>query len=568
MAEPIRRWLAERVADQFSTRSTVKRLSTARGLVHTAKRFAVVIAEHPTPARTPQDVGPEHVLAYRERYQHLKPRTVATYVESLRQLLDGDEQLTTHTRDTLAAVRVRQGSHRNVSKTGYTDDQWQQILTAARHDIRLARTRIENAQQLVARYRSGQVPAGSDDAALGSLLDGFDRTGQLPRTKSGYATPVVNRFGGLIKVSSMLCLSPGELVAFAVLLIALTGQNFGTIAAWPAAHFRPDGGLTDRGVALVEASKPRRGPEREHMIIALEDILTSDDPERRWLRSPLRVYQLLLSLGETARRLSGSDNLFAGRIAKQIVHTPTPWITTLVSLHVQRWAAAHGFPTATTTTAARGKPVVAVRTLRLTAIERRRRPMAHTTATMNDTYLMPQRSVQVEGQAVVAAALNSEVDKAHKHARVPVFTRHFVDLAHHDPHAAATHAGMDVPVLTGLLDGSHDTILLSCRDNEDSPHSPPGSPCPVSFLTCLDCTNARALPHQLPVQLAAADALVQLRPHLQPELWAARYAPRLQQLHEITASFSRAEIDHARTAITAEHRQRVNDLLEGQWDLQ
>lgn len=126
---------------------------------------------------------------------------------------------------------------------------------------------------------------------------------------------------------------------------------------------------------------------------------------------------------------------------------------------------------------------------------------------------------------------------------------------------------MSTQQLTGLLDGGQDTVLASCQDHRASPYDPPGAACSVSFLACLDCANARALPHQLPIQLAAIDALEQLRPHLPPALWARRYGPRLDQLRDITAGFQPAEIDHARAKITDGHRRRISDLLEGRWDL-
>ncbi len=566
VAEPLRRWLADRVARRLTTRSTVKRLPTARSLVDTARHFAVVLSEHPVTATRPEDVVAEHLLAFRRRYEHLKPRTVSSYVENLRRLLLDDERLSDDARAGLAAIRVRGMGRRDINKPGYTDTEWQEILTAVRHDVRAARDRIHTARRLLARYRSGELPDGSEEATLGRLLDGFERTGQLPRKADTNGTPEVYRCGGLVKVAGMLCLSPDELAAFALLLISLTGQNYGTIAACPAAHFRPDGGLTDEGLALVESCKPRRGPDREHMVIALEDLITGGDPDHRWSRSPLQVYRMLLDLGDTARRLSNSQTLFAGRIAKKTGHTPSPWITTLTSHHVQRWAAARGFPTANAAVPD-GKPVISVKRLRRTAIERRRRPVAHSPTTLRDRYLMPHPAVQAESHAIVAAALDSEVSKARDHARVPVFTQDFVDLARRDPQAAATQAGISMGQLAGLIEGSQDTVLASCHDHLASPYTPPGVACSASYLACLDCANARALPHQLPIQLAAIDALERLRPHLPPAMWARRYAPRLDQLQDITTGFQRAEIDRAKAEITDEHRHRINDLLEGRWDV-
>jgi hypothetical protein len=569
VAEPIRRWLAECLARQATTRSTVKRLATARSLAYAARQFAGTLAEHPIDVEHPADIVAEHFVAFRRRYEHLRVRTAATYIESLQWLLREEDQLTPQARAGLSAIRIR-GAHRRDHDDSigrvYTDTEWQTILTAARHDVRVARDRIHDGRRLLARYRAGDLEAGTDRARLARLLDGFERTGELPRKPSGDASSEVLRCGGLVKVAGVLCLSPDELAAFAVLLVTLTGQNFGTLAAWPAAHFRPDGGLTDQGLALVESCKPRRGPNRQHMVIALEDILDDTDREHRLFRSPLRVYQLLLDLGGTARRLSNSQGLFAGRIAKTTGTATSPWITTLAGQHVQRWAATHGFPTATHAVPGE-KPVVSVRRLRLTAIERRRRPVAHTAATMRDTYLMPNPGVREEGRTVVAEALRAEVRKARDHCRVPVFTQAFVRLAARDPQVAAEQANMSVEQLTGLLDGTRDTVLASCRDHLDGPYDPAGVACSASFLSCLDCTNARALPHQLPIQLAAIEALQQLRPHLPPALWTRRYAPRLEQLREITTGFQSAEIDHAKAAITDGHRQQISDLLEGRWDL-
>ena len=211
--------------------------------------------------------------------------------------------------------------------------------------------------------------------------------------------------------------------------------------------------------------------------------------------------------------------------------------------------------------------MVSVKRLRLTAIERRRRPVAHSQTTLRDSYLMPHPAVRAESHAIVAAALENEVRKARDHARVPVFTQDFVDLARRDPHSAATQAGLSVQELAGLIEGSQDTVLASCQDHLASPYAPPGVACSASFLACLDCANARALPHQLPIQLAAIDALEQLRPHLSPAMWARRYAPRLDQLRDITTGFQPAEIDRAKAEISDVHRHRINDLLEGRWDV-
>ncbi|MEU2248525.1 hypothetical protein [Streptomyces sp. NPDC019224] len=562
VSEELQRWLAGCVAGEVSARSTVKRVGTMQNLYFVARSFALVLAESPGPVAHPRDVTADHFTAFRARHAHLK--SMGNYVAALRRLLRADTALSESARAGLAAIRVRKTAQ-EPGELEYTDTEWQEILTAVRRDVRVARDRIRYGRAVLARFRAGQLAAGSDEEKLGRLLDVFDRTGALPRYSGGSQTAAVIEAGGATYVTSLLCLSLDEMTAFALLLVALTGQNFGTVASWPVAHFRPDGGLTDKGLALLESVKPRRGPEREHMVVPLEDVLTGADDEHRLFRSPLRVYLLLLELGETARRLGGLTTVFAGHILNPRAGG-TQWPSTLRAHHVARWASERGFPVAESAVAG-GRPAVSVRRLRRTVIERRRRPVAQSTRTMREIYLMPSKSVRAESEQIVATALQKEVDKARRQQAVPVFTPDFVRLAGEDLSAAAQTAGMEPQRLKLLLAGDQDTPLASCVDHTASPHAAAGQPCTASFLACLDCENARALPHQLPVQIAAIEEMYALRPHLDPALWGARYEPRVQQLEEISRAFDPAERERAKDAITDGQRQLVRNLLEGRWDL-
>lgn len=562
VSEGIQRWLAGCVAGEVSTRSTVKRMGTMQNLYFVARSFARVLAESPGPVTHPRDVTADHFAAFRARYEHLK--SMGNYVAALRRLLRADTALSESARAGLASIRVRKTAQ-EPGELEYTDSEWQEILTAVRRDVRVARDRIRYGRAVLARFRDGQLAEGSDEEKLGQLLDIFDRTGGLPRYPGGSQTSAVSEVGGAIYVTSLLCLSLDEMTAFALLLVALTGQNFGTVVSWPVAHFRPDGGLADEGLALLESVKPRRGPEREHMVVPLEDVLTGADGEHRLFRSPLRVYLLLLELSETARRLGAVTTVFAGHILNPRAGG-TQWPSGLRAHHVARWASEHGFPIAECAVAG-GRPAVSVRRLRRTVIERRRRPVAQSTRTMREIYLMPSKSVRAESQQIVATALQKEVDKARRQQSIPVFTPDFVRLAEEDLTAAAEAAGMDPQRLKLLLAGDQDTALASCVDHNASPHTDAGQPCTASFLACLDCENARALPHQLPVQIAVIEEMYALRPHLDPALWGARYEPRVQQLEEITGAFDPTEQELAKGNITDDQRQLVRNLLEGRWDL-
>ncbi|MFI6357359.1 hypothetical protein ACIBJF_33045 [Streptomyces sp. NPDC050743] len=185
----------------------------------------------------------------------------------------------------------------------------------------------------------------------------------------------------------------------------------------------------------------------------------------------------------------------------------TRWRSRPQSFHVSAWARANGFPAGGADVAEGGLPPLNVRWLRNAALVRARRPVAHTRATMNDQYLMRSDQVVRESRTVVAQALRGEVDKARARLAVPVFTAGFVARARLDPAAAAQETGLTPAAVEALVAGHSDTVLTGCVDHTAGPHAKAGAPCPASFLTCLSCPNARALPHQVPVQVAAADHL-------------------------------------------------------------
>src|SRR5690606_14996341 len=221
-------------------------------------------------------------------------------------------------------------------------------------------------------------------------LDVFAASGDLPRARDGEGTAEVKRHGGVVPVMRMLSLSQQEAGAFALLLAALTGENLGTVAKWPAVYRRTDGGTGASSVALVEQRKPRRGPESEHRVAALEDLPASlstmleqasgDEP---LFHSPLRDYGLVLEL-------TG----------------PAPEI--------------------------------------------QRRPVSHSRNTLRDHYLRRGETVREQSRRVVAEALEEQVVKARTAAEVTVLSPRLLSLATQDPDAAATEAGLAPEMLKSM----------------------------------------------------------------------------------------------------------------------
>ena len=184
--------------------------------------------------------------------------------------------------------------------------------------------------------------------------------------------------------------------------------------------------------------------------------------------------------------------------------------------------------------------------LRKTKIASGRRPVAHTPATYA-AYLRRMDTVAAEGFQVVREALDAEVRRALARREMTAVP---------DPAALAPHEDDDP---------ARDTVLGSCADFASSPLDG-GRPCKQTFMDCLDCPNARALPRHLPFQLAVTDKIAALRAAMTAAAWTARYAGRAAQLAAIAAEFEPAQVEAARAGIAGAHRQLADRLLAGDLD--
>jgi hypothetical protein len=237
----VQRWLARAFLNRTGARAGVKRLTSAQSLFAVLGMFAAVVSESATPVRGPQDLTAAHVTAFRLR--HAAKKSGPGYLKQLLSVLRDDPELP---REVLAAMLTAPRPGRGEQDApggvvGYTDAEMQLIMTALRGDIRTARDRIRAGRELLARYRSDPSSLTAEDQRAGRILDVFEATGDMPRYESGAVLELVTRAGGVTQLASRLCLTLHEVTAFAVLLTALTGENFGTVAAWSAACHRPDG---------------------------------------------------------------------------------------------------------------------------------------------------------------------------------------------------------------------------------------------------------------------------------------------------------------------------------------
>lgn len=446
-------------------------------------------------------------------------------------------------------ARNRQGT-----SEPYDDHEWQLISSALRGVIRRARARITHHHELIAAYRAGDFadsPRRDPRRCTAEVLDHYLRNNDVPRSPNGRTQGWNTRVAGAAagrSVKSLVHLTSGESWAFAALLVGLSGLNPSTVFDLPAIAFRATS-PNEPGITLINAVKHRRGP-RAAMTIALTSLPTELHPpgsEKRpqrildtSLTTAFGVYSWLIELTQSARHLADSSQAFVFYNGKTqstcnlLIGAPsnTPsqrreWLRPVLTGDPERDELLIG---------------VDLRRVRRTHLERHRRPVAQTPAMLNK-YLRSMRTVTTEGFQVVRDALDEQVADALKRRRMTT-----------DP---AADAATDPT--------KKDTILGECADFDHSPHDS-GGPCRQTFLTCLDCTNARAFPRHLPFQLAVHDQIEERRRATSAVQWTHEYAGRVAQLQEIASEFSSAQIRHARASITNRHRDLARRLIRGELD--
>ncbi|MFC6088608.1 hypothetical protein [Saccharothrix lopnurensis] len=583
----VHRELQEAFAAAFAYRtgpsSPLRSIGSARHTWSVLTSFAEYLDGLLRPPQSARELAETHVRGWVEQRSRIATalKELGTLKLSLRKVPGISPEF--------AAAMTR--SHRRAKSEpmiSYSRDEFRRILTAARFDVRRAAGRIRANRELLARWRSGELGPEHDrhEWRLGRLLDHMDRHADIPRyANGGHQQAWVEKLGTVGEHVTRLHLGARDIAAFAVLLTGLTGENPSTITKAPAAHHRPDGYSGEIASAIVELDKPRR-QSRRHMDVALTELpdwagVPADrEPSSENgddLHSAFGVYMLLHDLAGPARDLLNSPNLFAwwalrsGRGA-----APGPR-TKVSSGHIKDWAQNHDLPSdRRRKTRMQEKPgtedestqlTVTLNLLRHSFLELNQKPVAHSTKTLANNYLLRERGNLTEYQQVVADVLEKEVKKAQTRSALPMLSTAEVEQARVDPAEIAERYGLDAATLKRMLDGDLDTVVAACSDNTNSPHSPPGTPCRASFMLCLSCPCARALPHHLPVQVAVHDAVQAKQDSMAPLRWAERFALPHTQLADLLDSAGPAAVTDARKSITADQNEIVERFLNRELDL-
>ncbi len=547
----------------------VKAAGSARNTFALLLRFCEVLAGRARPPRSAADLSPSHLDEFLMRRSGLASSGMDVGV--LRSLLVEVEGLTpTFTARCAQRVPVRRNSF--TAHASYSKTEEARILRAARDTARGAAVRIRTNLDLLARWRDNDTELVGDPvrAEYCELLDHVERAGDVYALPGEQGLRRVARHGGALAVNTAVHLDWREVAAFTVLLVRLTGQNGSTIYNAPAAHHRPDGYTGPIASAQVDLVKPRRG-RRAHMTSAFTDLPVWADTGARAdgtvsafdeLHTPFGVYTLAHELTSSARRILGSDRLFVYWNPTSGKGFKTPDQQGLAGNWGQELMLDTD-PDQDGQTAALG---VSLARLRATHAAREQRPVAHTTSTLADTYLRRDRSSVVEYQRLVAEVLTAEAGKARSMGAIPQLSASDLEQAGREPGTVAARFGVSEAVLRLLVARDADTVLAACTDNLNSPHTEPGRACTASFLKCLDCPCARALPHHLPVQIAAHELLDRRRTQMTALRWAQRFAYPFGQLDELLTRAGDTAVECARAEIGPDHHALVARLFDKELD--
>jgi hypothetical protein len=580
MAEPLRAAVVAAFAARTAPGAGLASLSSAEKAYRAVTRFDRYLAGLAWPPEEPAQVTKGHYDGFCASGKQL--RSADRELAVLRSVLVKVEGISDALAGRLAGpLPKRQPS---APKMSYSRAEFKRIAEAARADLRAAARRIRGNRDLLGRFRAGELHPGGDAmlAQRLELLAWVDHFGDVPRTvrskgPSDRCAAWVHRHGSVREIVSWLHLTHAETAAGAVLLAVMTGHNPEAIINTPAAHHRADGYREDgQGTAIVDLRKLRRG-HRAYMSLALAEvpdwISIPGKPEgisaRDELHTPFGLYALLHELTAGSRALLGGNRLLIGysqNCGTGVGHGLRPFETDghLIARLGRSYALIADAPDAD------GNPVplpLQLSRLRLTYIELHQKPVAHTEVTAATHYLARNRGNITEYRKVVAATLTSEAGKARTRGTLTTMPARDVERARNDPQSVAAEYGLDPVILKRMLAGELDTVMASCIDNTGGPHAPAGQSCTASFILCLSCECARALPQHLPAQVLVHDALSQRREQINALQWAQRFALPHAQLTDLLSQHDQAALADARRDATDADRAMIDRFLRQELDL-
>ncbi len=292
------------------------------------RQFLLALASLPHPPRDITELTPQHLRRYAlHRASSCGQRRIHAELRRLRVLLGKVDP-----RDRLRPDLVAELEQRRVlgpdsgGRPGYSEQEFQRIMVAARCDVAAIRDRLRAGERRAALALAATLPQPLDHAQ--AELAEIARTGVVPTrglTDRGFPD-----WPATIASASRLFLVDADLAPLLVLGVGVTGRNVETLKELPVSHQVLDG----RVVAL-EVVKRRRGPGRSRQTVHWEIGRPS-----RQLHTPGGYYPLLQELTRRSRSFSGSSTIWSIWAARSGHISP---FASLLGrkLNLDRWARLH-----------------------------------------------------------------------------------------------------------------------------------------------------------------------------------------------------------------------------------
>jgi len=555
---------AEGFARATGPAGTRRTISSAQNLFSGIRIFVKSVASGPRPPGRLADLRPSHLAELRMRHT----RAGNSALIALRVALRANPDLPMPFRNALFTPLTNPAP--STTSASYEPAEFRAIHRAARSGVRAMVARIRAGEEELKAWRAEQDEDSTDSTpqrgkqSRGSMLNHIALVGDVPRSPSGRSRgqcPIRDRW---ILFHSLFPTLP-DIAAMVVLFQCLTGENLSTIFNLTARYSRADGSLDgETPVLITRGSKPRRGPDKAEMDLAFTAI-----PE--WIQASERkgesddyasafgLYMIAEKLCRRAREFASSDALLVGHSPHLIETSANGTGFRPVAPSCMRrwegWADSGGNP----------RPVDG-RRLRRTFLELHQRPVAQTTDTLANTYLLRDAGSLAVNQEVVQQVLEGEVERIQTATVAAVLTEHDVVQAAADNERVAQRFGITGEKLQSILEGRLDTVATACVDNENGPVTEPGQPCTASFLLCLGCPNARSEPRHIPVQALMRQQMERRREELTPDSWKQLYGTAAEQLDDLLKQ-QRADVAAAASQATDEDSILIEALLDGRLDL-
>lgn len=482
----------------------------ASGQWQTVKRFLLLLNQFPVPPQRVEELRVRHLERYlmsrRETCLETSARRSLQDLLRIVCVLPGQDRL-----DGAVVDYAGQPGHgvdaQQAVRPGYSDREFQAVMTAARSDVVAIRDRIAAGEDQLRGFLDAPEALSAAEREQGARLEAMARTG---RVQVDYRGLTVGEYPAACYAQArQLFVVDQDLAPLLVYAAGLSGRNPETLKELPAEHRL----LQERAVA-VTLVKRRRGKANSRTTVHWS---VDPDPNRQ-LRTMGSFYLLLHRMMARSRAFSGTSSvwsIWAGNGRGGVRHAATgghlgPFDAELArKLKLGQWAERHGLvgddgaPLQMMLT--RMKKTAETRTAKQVGGHLPSARLTNTAETSFAHYLRADPFITEWAADVLTEAIND----AERHARAVV-----VRLGGADADAVSERS------LGQAEAGELDTLAASCLDIE---RSPANGRCRQSFLACFACPNGLVLERHLGALLALADALREDLERRDVDQWAARY---------------------------------------------